>query len=161
METFEKRYKCNDFDGTIIDQITCLLKPSASQQVSQTSQDDPLLNNFNSNSNNNNNNNNNINNNTSSFTNNTNLLNVNHDGSSISKHNKLLGHNKNHYNHNNMSDKNMSTIDKTIVNLINSNKYKTLGSTPPHSSLKKVNERFFRIYLERANTMSQSISISR
>ncbi len=89
LETFEKRYKLNDYDGQITDQITCMLKPSAMPSLPQDN------------------------------SNNTNV------------HSNKLSQNNNHTNNN------LSSIDKTIVNLINSNKLKTLGS-PPHSSLKKI-----------------------
>jgi hypothetical protein len=113
LETFEKRYKLNDYDGAVTDQIMCMLNPEMSMIPTTNS------NNTTPNSNTN-------------FTNNTHLLNLNTNENQQQK--QKLGQNNNHYN----KDKNgsLSSIDKTIVNLINSNKLKTLGS-PPHSSLKK------------------------
>lgn len=116
LETFEKRYKLSDYDGSITDQITCLLRPPInSTQLPQTP---------------------NQHNTTSNFTNNTHLLNQMENNV---KNRQSLSQNNNHYNSSNKTqvEKNLSSIDKTIVSLINSNKLKTLGS-PPHSSLKKL-----------------------
>ncbi len=93
LETFEKRYKLNDYDGAIADQITCMLRPSAMPSLPQDTA---------------------------------------HSATTTTSNNKLSQNN----NHNNSSS--LSSIDKTIVNLINSNKLKTLAaSSPPHASLTK------------------------
>jgi len=91
LETFEKRYKLNDYDGTIADQITCMLRPSAMPSLPQDTA---------------------------------------HSATTTTSNNKLSQNN----NHNNSS---LSSIDKTIVNLINSNKLKTLASSPTHAPLTK------------------------
>jgi len=114
LETFEKRYKLNDYDGSLTDSIACSLKPllnnnitsstinSVSQLQQQIQQQQTQPNTLN-----------NLLNNSNSFTN-----------------NKLNSYNSQ------SNDKNLSSIDKTIKDLISSNKLKQLGS-PPHS-LKKV-----------------------
>jgi len=143
LETFEKRYKSNDYDGALTDSIVCLLKPSTSTSAASSlnanasanhSQSQTVSSLLGANGSSNN------------FTNNTNLINVHHNHTYYQNSagnggpNKLSQNNHQHLHHhhlNHNSEKNLSSIDKTIVNLINSNKLKTLGS-PPHSSLKKV-----------------------
>ncbi len=105
LETFEKRYKLNDFDGSLTDSIACSLKPLLLNNTSQT---------------------------TASI--------INSQQQPNTLNNLLNNSNKHGHNYNSQTNdinKNLSSIDKTIVNLINSNKLRTLGS-PPHSSLKKV-----------------------
>lgn len=113
LETFEKRYKLNDYDGTLTDSIACSLKPLLSTTTTNSQQ--------------------------------ANIIN-----------NLLNNSNLNKLNQTNEMNKNLSTIDKTIVNLINSNKMKTLSS-PPHSSLKKIPQDFLVDSIYKNNNLNSKL----